>query len=77
MWIQEQSYDETEDMVKVTVTSYSKRDGSLLAVTKGSHKGSPKAWLNGKEIVVSNRTDGALEVMIPAGTTNGSIILKG
>ena len=77
LWIQEQSYDETEDMVMVTVTSYSKRDGSLLAVTKGSHKGSPKAWLNGKEIVVSNRTDGALEVMIPAGTTNGSIILKG
>ena len=63
--------------MEVTVTSCAKRDTGLLAVTRGSRKGSARAWLDGREIPVSNHTDGALEVMVPAGTIHGSIILKG
>ena len=77
LWIEKQSYDESADTLELVVTSHSKRDGSLLAVTKGKHKGTAKAYLDGREIPVSNRTDGALEIMIPAGTTHGSIILEG
>lgn len=76
MWIEKQRYDQAEDTVEVTITSHSKRDGILLAVTKGSLK-SPRAWFNGQPVPVSNPTDGALEVVIPAGTLHGSIILKG
>lgn len=77
MWIERQQYDEARDTLEVTVTSCAKRDTGLLAVTRGSRKGSARAWLDGREIPVSNHTDGALEVMVPAGTIHGSIILKG
>lgn len=77
VWIHEQSYDQSSDTLKLTVTSYAERDTGLLAVTKGTRKGSGEAWLNGERIPVSNRTDGALEIVIPAGTLRGSIILNG
>ena len=77
MWIQERSYDEERDVFELTVSNYGERSGSILAVTRGMHAGKAEAFLNGAVLPVSQRTDGAVEISIPAGVRNGSIVLRG
>lgn len=76
LWIEEQSYEEDTDTFRITVTNHADRPGSLLMVTKGSHKEELEAVLNGKLIPVTHRTDGAVECQIPAKIKNGEIILS-
>lgn len=76
LWIREQFYDEENDSFNLTVTNYAAREGCILMVTKGIHAGKAKAYLNGVLIPVAYRTKGAVELMIPAGTKEGSVIFK-
>ena len=76
MWIMSQSYDEAGDTLTVTVTNHGIRPGLLLAVLR-AERGDVRAWLDGREIPVTLRTDGAAEVTIPAGTKNGRIFFGG
>lgn len=77
LWIGEQSYDKEEDCFYIKVTNYSDREVSLLAVTRGRHEKKGEAFLNGCPIPVTYRTDGAVEMKIPGGIKDGSIILRG
>ena len=72
LWIHSQNYDSEKDSFHITVTNDTKRPKGLVAVTRGSCQ---KALLNGEEIPVSFRTDGAVEIMIPAEVERGNIIL--
>ena len=77
MWIESQVYRESDDTFELKVTNYGNRDGSMIAVTGAAHAGKAQCSLDGVPIPVVSRTDGAVEIRIPAGTRNGSIILKG
>lgn len=76
MWIASQSYDEADDTLNVTVTNHGTRPGLLLAVL-GAASGKVRAWLDGAEIQVTSRTDGAVELVIPAGAKNSHIVISG
>ncbi len=76
LWIREQHYDAEEDTFRIVLTNYGKRPGLLLAVLKDGAEGKVKAYLNGEEIPVCCRTEGAAEVMIPEGVKEGEIIVK-
>lgn len=75
LWIQEQKYMEEENTFQITVTNDTDHPVSLMAVLKAG--GEAEAVLNGEIIPVTYRTEGAVELTIPAKTENGCIILKG
>ena len=74
MWIAEQSYDAAGDALTLTVTNHGTRPGLLLAVLNdGDGRGAIRARLDGQEIAVTRRTDGAAEVYIPEGAKNAVV----
>lgn len=77
LWISEQFYDEAKDCFHIKVTNYGDRESGLVAVTSGTGGKKGEAFLNGVPIPVTYRTDGAVELSIPAGIKDGSIILRG
>ncbi|MGN1141135.1 MAG: hypothetical protein ACI4TF_08035, partial [Oliverpabstia sp.] len=77
LWIKEQSYDKEKDCFNIKVTNHGERAVSLLAVTAGKHEKAGEAFLNGAPIPVTYRTKGAVELEIPVGIKEGSIILRG
>lgn len=84
MWIHEQFYDEKTDEIRLTVTNHGERPGILLAVTgvkrensgEGASGAGVKVLLDGAPVSVCRRTEGAVEVTVPAGVKKGHLTVR-